>query len=135
MMKWKQMQQRLVNEAKVTIILSVRLGTKAFYVSIFAMQLFLLRFLNIILVIDWNLLKHPWSYNKVFVFLIKTQNNYQNSLFWNFFYFNISGMITDLFIDKFKFKGTNVKTKVPLLLEILGNYDQSTLLAFFNSTI
>ncbi|XP_042326280.1 Bardet-Biedl syndrome 7 protein [Sceloporus undulatus] len=43
------------------------------------------------------------------------------------------GMITDLFIDKFKFKGTNVKTKVPLLLEILGSYDQSTLLAFFDS--
>lgn len=47
------------------------------------------------------------------------------------FYF--SGMITDLFIDKFKFKGTNVKTKVPLLLEILGSYDQNTLLAFFDS--
>ncbi|XP_060102819.1 Bardet-Biedl syndrome 7 protein [Heteronotia binoei] len=43
------------------------------------------------------------------------------------------GMITDLFIDKFKFKGTNVKTKVPLLLEILGTYDQNTLLAFFDS--
>ncbi|KAM4708731.1 BBSome complex member BBS7 isoform 2-T2 [Discoglossus pictus] len=43
------------------------------------------------------------------------------------------GMITDLFIDKFKFKGTNVKTKVPLLLEILDNYDQSTLMAFFDT--
>nr|XP_020637128.1 Bardet-Biedl syndrome 7 protein isoform X4 [Pogona vitticeps] len=43
------------------------------------------------------------------------------------------GMITDLFIDKFKFKGTNVKTKVPLLLEILGSYDQNALLAFFDS--
>ncbi|XP_003221848.2 Bardet-Biedl syndrome 7 protein [Anolis carolinensis] len=43
------------------------------------------------------------------------------------------GMITDLFIDKYKFKGTNVKTKVPLLLEILGSYDQNTLLAFFDS--
>ncbi|XP_048365921.1 Bardet-Biedl syndrome 7 protein [Sphaerodactylus townsendi] len=43
------------------------------------------------------------------------------------------GMITDLFIDKFKFKGTNVKTKVPLLLEILGSYDQDALLAFFDS--
>uniref|UniRef100_A0A8C4X5D7 Bardet-Biedl syndrome 7 protein homolog n=1 Tax=Erpetoichthys calabaricus TaxID=27687 RepID=A0A8C4X5D7_ERPCA len=43
------------------------------------------------------------------------------------------GMITDLFIDKFKFKGTNVKTKVPLLLEILDNYDPSSLVAFFDS--
>ncbi|XP_048390494.1 Bardet-Biedl syndrome 7 protein isoform X4 [Stegostoma tigrinum] len=43
------------------------------------------------------------------------------------------GMITDLFIDKFKFKGTNVKTKVPLLLEILDNYDPKSLTAFFNS--
>ncbi|KAG2466262.1 BBS7 protein, partial [Polypterus senegalus] len=43
------------------------------------------------------------------------------------------GMITDLFIDKFKFKGTNVKTKVPMLLEILDNYDPSSLMAFFDS--
>ncbi|XP_032873072.1 Bardet-Biedl syndrome 7 protein isoform X1 [Amblyraja radiata] len=43
------------------------------------------------------------------------------------------GMITDLFIDKFKFKGTNVKTKVPLLLEILDNYDPGSLAEFFDS--
>ncbi|MGH0183113.1 UNVERIFIED_CONTAM: hypothetical protein FKN15_024259 [Acipenser sinensis] len=43
------------------------------------------------------------------------------------------GMITDLFIDKFKFKGTNVKTKVPLLLEVLDNYDSDSLIAFFDS--
>ncbi|XP_075472148.1 BBSome complex member BBS7 [Ascaphus truei] len=43
------------------------------------------------------------------------------------------GMITDLFIDKFKFKGTNVKTKVPLLLEILDNYDQNSLMVFFDA--
>ncbi|XP_048189524.1 Bardet-Biedl syndrome 7 protein isoform X2 [Perognathus longimembris pacificus] len=43
------------------------------------------------------------------------------------------GMITDLFIDKFKFKGTNVKSKVPLLLEILDSYDQNALIAFFDS--
>ncbi|XP_038625212.1 Bardet-Biedl syndrome 7 protein isoform X1 [Tachyglossus aculeatus] len=43
------------------------------------------------------------------------------------------GMITDLFIDKFKFKGTNVKTKVPLLLEILDSYDQNSLIAFFDA--
>ncbi|XP_078261730.1 BBSome complex member BBS7 isoform X4 [Rhinoraja longicauda] len=43
------------------------------------------------------------------------------------------GMITDLFIDKFKFKGTNVKTKVPLLLEILDNYDPNSLAELFDS--
>ncbi|XP_077332966.1 BBSome complex member BBS7 isoform X2 [Lithobates pipiens] len=43
------------------------------------------------------------------------------------------GMITDLFIDKFKFKGTNVKTKVPLLLEILDNYEQNALMTFFDT--
>lgn len=43
------------------------------------------------------------------------------------------GMVTDLFIDKFKFKGTNVKTKVPLLLEILDSYDQNALIAFFDA--
>ncbi|XP_046876152.1 Bardet-Biedl syndrome 7 protein [Hypomesus transpacificus] len=42
------------------------------------------------------------------------------------------GMITDLFIDKFKFKGQNVKTKVSLLLEILDNYDLNSLMDFFN---
>ncbi|XP_020863992.1 BBSome complex member BBS7 isoform X6 [Phascolarctos cinereus] len=43
------------------------------------------------------------------------------------------GMITDLFIDKFKFKGTNVKTRVPLLLEILDSYDHNALVAFFDA--
>ncbi|XP_066575921.1 BBSome complex member BBS7 [Amia ocellicauda] len=44
------------------------------------------------------------------------------------------GMITDLFIDKFKFKGQNVKSKVSLLLEILDNYDLNSLMGFFDST-
>ncbi|CAL9706501.1 unnamed protein product [Knipowitschia caucasica] len=42
------------------------------------------------------------------------------------------GMLTDLYIDKFKFKGQNVKTKVSSLLEILDHYDLNTLLDFFN---
>ncbi|XP_062281437.1 Bardet-Biedl syndrome 7 protein-like [Scomber scombrus] len=42
------------------------------------------------------------------------------------------GMITDLFIDKFQFKGRNVKTKVSSLLGILDNYDLNSLLDFFN---
>ncbi|KAG7264305.1 hypothetical protein CRUP_020991 [Coryphaenoides rupestris] len=42
------------------------------------------------------------------------------------------GMITDLYIDKFKFKGQNVKNKVSSLLEILDNYDLNSLLNFFN---
>lgn len=42
-------------------------------------------------------------------------------------------MITDLFIDKFKFKGTNVKSKVPLLLETLDGCDQDGLIAFFDA--
>ena len=40
-------------------------------------------------------------------------------------------MITDLFIDKFKFKGTNVKSKVPQLLEVLDNYELHNLMDFF----
>ncbi|XP_031571614.1 Bardet-Biedl syndrome 7 protein-like [Actinia tenebrosa] len=43
------------------------------------------------------------------------------------------GMITDLYIDKFKFKGMNVKNKVPMLLEILDNYDLQNLCNFFES--
>lgn len=44
----------------------------------------------------------------------------------------ITGMITDLFIDKFKFKGQNVKTKVSQLLAILNNYELDSLMEFFN---
>ena len=43
----------------------------------------------------------------------------------------VSGMITDLYIDKVKFKGQNVRGKVPALLEILDNYDFNTLCQFF----
>lgn len=45
----------------------------------------------------------------------------------------ITGMITDLYIDKFKFKGQNVKGRVPALLEVLDNYDLQTLVQFFES--
>ncbi|XP_015773927.1 PREDICTED: Bardet-Biedl syndrome 7 protein homolog [Acropora digitifera] len=43
------------------------------------------------------------------------------------------GMITDLYIDKFKFKGMNVKSKVPILLEVLDNYDLQNLVDFFDA--
>ncbi|XP_037790498.1 Bardet-Biedl syndrome 7 protein homolog [Penaeus monodon] len=46
------------------------------------------------------------------------------------------GMITDLFIDKYKFKGINVKSRVPQLLEILDNYgslDLQHLINFFQA--
>ncbi|XP_033106003.1 Bardet-Biedl syndrome 7 protein homolog isoform X2 [Anneissia japonica] len=43
------------------------------------------------------------------------------------------GMITDLFIDKFKFKGSNVKSKVPQLLQVLDNYEVENLMEFFNT--
>ncbi|XP_048589295.1 Bardet-Biedl syndrome 7 protein homolog [Nematostella vectensis] len=43
------------------------------------------------------------------------------------------GMITDLYIDKFKFKGMNVKSKVPMLLEVLDNYDVQNLVDFFEA--
>ncbi|XP_075738416.1 BBSome complex member BBS7 [Rhipicephalus microplus] len=42
------------------------------------------------------------------------------------------GMITDLYIDVYKFKGINVKSKVPALLQVLDHYDFSALVAFFN---
>ena len=43
------------------------------------------------------------------------------------------GMITDLYIDHNKFKGNNVKNKVPQLLEILDKYELNTLLEFFKA--
>ncbi|CAG0885753.1 unnamed protein product [Cyprideis torosa] len=41
------------------------------------------------------------------------------------------GMITDLYIDKFKFKGLNVKGRIPQLLEQLEHYDLMSLTQFF----
>jgi Bardet-Biedl syndrome 7 protein len=41
-------------------------------------------------------------------------------------------MITDLYIDRHKFKGINVKGKIPQLLEVLDKYDLQTLLNFFD---
>ncbi|KAL1434870.1 hypothetical protein MTO96_001749 [Rhipicephalus appendiculatus] len=43
------------------------------------------------------------------------------------------GMITDLYIDVYKFKGINVKSRVPALLQVLDHYDFSSLVAFFNN--
>jgi Bardet-Biedl syndrome 7 protein len=41
-------------------------------------------------------------------------------------------MITDLYIDRHKFKGINVKGKIPQLLEVLDKYDLQNLLNFFD---
>ncbi|XP_064481512.1 Bardet-Biedl syndrome 7 protein homolog [Ornithodoros turicata] len=45
------------------------------------------------------------------------------------------GMITDLYIDVYKFKGVSVKSKVPQLLQILDNYDPDSLIEFFQSKV
>lgn len=45
-----------------------------------------------------------------------------------------SGMITDLYIDKFKFKGQNVRGKVQALMETLDNYDFNNLVNFFETS-
>ena len=42
-------------------------------------------------------------------------------------------MVTDLFIDQHKFKGQNVKSKVPQLLDILDKYGLDTIIDFFTS--
>ncbi|XP_058832796.1 Bardet-Biedl syndrome 7 protein-like [Topomyia yanbarensis] len=44
----------------------------------------------------------------------------------------IYGILTDLYIDKFKFKGVNVKTKLPQLIDLLGNYNFDELVQFFS---
>ena len=45
----------------------------------------------------------------------------------------VAGMVTDLYIDKYKFRGQNVKSKVPMLLSALDNYDLPNLIEFFNN--
>jgi Bardet-Biedl syndrome 7 protein len=46
-------------------------------------------------------------------------------------YSHFKGMITDLYIDKFKFAGQNVKNKVSQLIEHLDTYDPDDLINFF----
>uniref|UniRef100_A0A915L102 Type I site-specific deoxyribonuclease n=1 Tax=Romanomermis culicivorax TaxID=13658 RepID=A0A915L102_ROMCU len=43
----------------------------------------------------------------------------------------IYGVITDLLIDKFKFKGQNAKEKVPELLQHLDKYDFANIVRIF----
>eukprot|EP00050_Salpingoeca_kvevrii_P000694 m.154063 g.154063 ORF g.154063 m.154063 type:complete len:700 (-) comp10185_c0_seq1:1038-3137(-) len=45
------------------------------------------------------------------------------------------GIVTDLFIDKFKFKGANVKNRVAQLVRVLDNYDLDSLVAFFEQRL
>lgn len=45
----------------------------------------------------------------------------------------IYGILTDLYIDKFKFKGVNVKTKLPLLIDLLENYSYDELVRFYTA--
>jgi len=47
---------------------------------------------------------------------------------------HVVGMITDLYIDTFKFRGRNVKGKIQQLMSILENYTFEALLDFFNSS-
>ncbi|XP_019539805.2 Bardet-Biedl syndrome 7 protein homolog [Aedes albopictus] len=44
----------------------------------------------------------------------------------------IYGILTDLYIDKFKFKGVSVKTKLPQLIELLDNYKYDELVQFYS---
>lgn len=41
------------------------------------------------------------------------------------------GFLTDLYIDRFKFKGINVKAKIPILIKLLEEYQYDTIIEFF----
>jgi Bardet-Biedl syndrome 7 protein len=41
-------------------------------------------------------------------------------------------MITDLYIDKYKFSGLNVRSKIPMLIEKLDSNNIDDVIAFFN---
>lgn len=59
---------------------------------------------------------------QILIFLSAAVPGDTKKVCWNLLYSFFLGMITDLYIDKFKFKGINVKSKVPQLLETLDNY-------------
>jgi len=42
-------------------------------------------------------------------------------------------MITDLYIDKHKYSGINVKNRIPLLLDVLERQDFNSLVDFFET--
>jgi Bardet-Biedl syndrome 7 protein len=44
-------------------------------------------------------------------------------------------MITDLYIDKYKYNGINVKNRVPLLMDILDKQDFDALVDFFQAPL
>lgn len=46
----------------------------------------------------------------------------------------IYGFLTDFFIDRFKIKGNNVKTKLPQLIELINEYQYDQIVAFFIGT-
>lgn len=43
----------------------------------------------------------------------------------------IEGLLTDCFIDRFKFKGMNVKSKIPDLVKHIQSYNYGTLVEYF----
>jgi len=44
-------------------------------------------------------------------------------------------MITDLYIDKYKFNGINVKTRVPMLMDVLARHNFDLLVDFFQANL
>ena len=44
-------------------------------------------------------------------------------------------MITDLYIDKHKYNGINVKSRVPQLMEVLDRQDFDLLVDFFQAPV
>lgn len=49
------------------------------------------------------------------------------------FLLSFQGIITDLYVDYYKFKGINVRSKIPKLIDVLENYNYEALLEFFTS--
>jgi Bardet-Biedl syndrome 7 protein len=43
----------------------------------------------------------------------------------------IYGIITDLYIDKFKFKGANMKARIPKLIELFENYNFDEIVQYY----
>ena len=72
------------------------------------------------------------SYNTVISIIVHTKCKH-SPIIPKLVPFFFSGMVTDLFIDQHKFKGQNVKSKVPQLLDILDKYGLDTIIDFFTS--
>ena len=89
--------------------------------------------ISLVMKVSWNVFEKGLKLTDLKIERAKNKNKNKCTIIPKKFPFFFSGMVTDLFIDQHKFKGQNVKSKVPQLLDILDKYGLDTIIDFFTS--